>query len=126
MACEWSVTADLLEHGGHAVEGLEVFHSYDWNSKEKSAIEFNEKFVTRFGYQSSFASAYAYNAVNILASAIANNDSPEGVKQAIIKNSPYKGVQRKIQFNNYGDSLRDYTLLKIHNNKITTANYVEN
>ncbi len=118
IASEWASTEDILEYGGNAVEGIEILHSFDKNDQSAIYLSFTERFRERFGYTGSFAAAYSYNAAKILLEALAKEKSPEKIKSAILAGSPYDGVQRKIQFNQYGDVLREYTLLKIRGNRI--------
>ncbi len=120
MVSEWATTKDLLEFGGAAVEGIEIFHSFDRNNKSSSYLQFSEKFLNRFGYSAGFASAYAYNAVNIILSTLKKNSDQHNLKDNILAGGPYQGVQRTIQFNKFGDVMREYTLLKIHDGKLET------
>ncbi len=120
LACEWSLSRELVEFGGSAVDGIELFHSYDPNSEKPSNMKFNLTFQKRFGYSAGFAATYGYNAMKILLGALAKDSSAEQVKQSLLKGSPYKGVQREIAFNKYGDALRAYSLLRIEQGKIIT------
>jgi branched-chain amino acid transport system substrate-binding protein len=120
LACEWSLTDELIEFGGVAVEGIELFHSFDPNSKKQSYLDFNLKFQRRFGYVADFASAYGYNAMNILISSLKNSTSADQVRKKIVNESPYQGVQHEVRFNGYGDAIREYSLLKIENGKVIT------
>jgi len=120
IASEWALTEDILEYGGKAVEGLEIFHSFDRNSVAPVYLEFKRRFQDRFGYTADFASAYAYNATNILLKALEEGTSAEHMKNFILSNSPYEGVQGKIHFDRYGDAERDYFLLQIDNGKVVT------
>ena len=118
LASEWAATDNIIEYGGQAVEGIEILHSFDRNNQTVNYLAFVDRFQDRFGYPVSFAAAYSYNAAKILLKALARETQPEKIKNAIVKGSPYDGVQRKIQFNQYGDVEREYTLLKIHGNRI--------
>ena len=118
LACEWSLTDDIVEFGGKAVEGITLFHSFDPNSDKKSNMEFNLNFQKRFGYDADFASAYGYNAMKILIGALKDSLAAEQVKKNLLDNSPYQGVQHEVRFNSYGDVIREYTLLKIEHGKI--------
>jgi branched-chain amino acid transport system substrate-binding protein len=70
IVSEWSFTEALLEFGGNAVEGIEIFHSFNKNNTSESYLEFSEDFQKRFGYFTDFASTYAYDAANIVISAL--------------------------------------------------------
>jgi len=120
IASEWAATDDVTEYGGNAVEGIEILHSFDRNSTSPDFRSFSTRFQKRFGYSVSFAAAYAYNAAKILIKALAKEDAPAKIKSAILAGSPYHGVQSNIRFNQYGDVEREYTLLKIRGNRITS------
>ena len=113
FASEWSATADLIEYGGEAVEGLELFHSFDQNDTSPQYMRFSEEFMKRFGYSPSFGSAYSYNAANILLKQLERGGSPEFIARNIVDQSPYTGVQKEIRFDEFGDVVREYTLLRI-------------
>lgn len=120
IASEWAATDDITEFGGNAVEGIEILHSFDGNNQSTAYRSFAERFEKRFGYSVSFAAAYAYNAANILMAAVASENAPEKIKNAILSGSPYDGVQNKVKFNQYGDVSREYTLLKIRGNRLVS------
>lgn len=118
IASEWSVTEALLEFGGKAVEGIEILHSFDQNNGSEGYLKFRADFQKRFGYFTDFASAYAYNATNIIISALRKDSDYTQLKNNILAGSPYPGVQHPIRFNQFGDAEREYTLLKIKDGKI--------
>ncbi len=120
LASEWSLSQELIEFGGKAVEGIVLFHSYDPNSNKQSNLDFNLRFWNRFGYEANFAAAYGYTAMKILISALRKSLSAEQVRKTLIRDSPYEGVQYEVRFNNYGDAVREYSLLKIEDGKIIT------
>lgn len=120
LACEWSLSNELIEFGGEAVEGIVLFHSFDPNSNKQSNLDFNVKFEKRFGYVDNFSSAYGYNAMKILIGALNKDMTAEQVRKSLINDSPYQGVQHEIRFNNYGDAIREYSLLRIEHGKIIT------
>jgi len=121
IACEWSATKDLLEYGGKTVEGLELFHSFNLNDSSQSFLQFSESFQMTFGYSPSFSSAYAYNGTRILLSALGSSRNGEKIKEFFLKNGPFQGVQQQISFDEFGDITRDYSLLRVENNKIVTV-----
>jgi branched-chain amino acid transport system substrate-binding protein len=120
IASEWSLTEDLLEYGGQAVNGMVVFHSFNRNDISERYLSFSGRFQERFGYPADFASAYAYNATKILIDAMRDGTSPRQMKKNILDGSPYDGVQTEIHFNQYGDAEREYNLLQIQDGKVIT------
>ncbi|MDJ0622715.1 MAG: ABC transporter substrate-binding protein [Desulfocapsaceae bacterium] len=122
FSCEWALTDEIVEFGGKTVEGIEIFHSFDLNSKAESYQEFSLNFRKRFGYPADFASAYGFNAMSVILQAMNNNTSPtpQELKASILSGSPYKGVQSEIRFDEYGDAERKHILQTIRNGRIVT------
>lgn len=121
IASEWTLTGELLEYGGKAIEGMEFFHSFNLNDGSKRYLDFNQRFMARFGYSPSFFSVYSYNSATILFSSLTDDSDPRQIKKRIINNQPYRGIDKDIEFNRYGDVLAKYTLLKVVNNSFKTV-----
>lgn len=117
-ASEWSATDDILQYGGRSVEGVEIFHSFDRNSDSIAFRDFQTNFRNRFGYTPGFGSVYSYLAAQILFDALEKESNPENIKRRIIEDSPFEGMQQRIQFDQYGDAKREYTLLRISEGRI--------
>jgi branched-chain amino acid transport system substrate-binding protein len=120
IACEWALSDELIEFGGHAVDGIVLFHSFDPNSTQQSNLDFHLRFQKRFGYAAEYASAYGYNAMNVLISALKKSLSADRVRKSLFNDSSFQGVQHEIRFNSYGDAIREYSLLKVEHGKIIT------
>lgn len=118
---EWAATNALVEYGGLAVEGLEFVHPFDRNDRSSEYLDFVDAFTRRFGYEPSFASAYSYNAAQILFQVLAKGGDPDEIKRNLIALSPYSGVQGQIEFDKYGDVQYDYSLFRVENRRIITV-----
>ncbi len=104
---EWSFTSDLLHYGGRAVEGLVSFHSFNAESRRPLYLAFREKFVKRFGYDTSFASVLTYDATRLLLAAISRNPAPDSLKTTLLGMETFAGLQSDIAFDPYGDVSRE-------------------
>jgi len=118
LSSEWALTEELVEFGGRAVEGLRLFHSFDPSSTKEAYLSFALTFQKRFGYSADFAAAYGYTAMVILLDGLKKGSTAAEVKEAIIRGSPYAGLQQAIRFNGFGDVKRKYTLVEIQNGQI--------
>ncbi len=103
---EWSFTSDLLNYGGRAVEGLISYHSFNAESQRPSYLDFKEKFIKRFGYETSFASVLSYDATRLLLKAISQNADPGQLKQTLLGSGTFSGLQSDFKLDQYGDVSR--------------------
>jgi branched-chain amino acid transport system substrate-binding protein len=110
----WAQTDELLQKGGHAVEGLEMGAAYHPQHPSQAYQEFIKKFEARYRRQPGLAASHAYETVMVLAQALAQTKGQaEGLPQALttIKNMP--GLQGDISFNEYGDVIREAYIVKV-------------
>ncbi|MFW5489158.1 MAG: ABC transporter substrate-binding protein [Desulfovibrio sp.] len=106
FASEWAGTQQIIELGGKAVNGLVVIHIFNKYGKEKPFLRFVKEYQSQFKSDPSFSSVIAYEVVKILASALEKKTPKESLKQAILKNGPYQGLQQSFAIDAYGDTVR--------------------
>jgi branched-chain amino acid transport system substrate-binding protein len=106
VAVEWAGTQQLIELGGRAVNGIEVLQLFDRFGKEERFANFVEAYKRRFDSPPSFSSIIAYEVVLVLARAAEKRKDGQGLKQAILANGPYEGLQQKLTIDPFGDSRR--------------------
>ncbi len=106
FAIEWAATRQLIELGGKAVEGIEVVQNIDLFSTEEKYLRFLENYRRRFDAEPNYTSAAAYETVLVLSDALGKRTDGESIKQAILANRPYQGLQETLTMDAYGDSLR--------------------
>jgi branched-chain amino acid transport system substrate-binding protein len=100
---EWSFTSDLLNYGGRAVEGLISYHSFNAESQREQYLAYKKRFVTRFGYDPSFASVLSYDAAKLLFKAIERNPDPGQIKRSLLGMGTFPGLQSDFKLDQYGD-----------------------
>ncbi len=110
---EWSVTEDVLEFGGKAVEGIHFYHTFDKTNKNPLFMKFRNDFQKRFGYEAGFASVHAYDAAGVLFRALQKNDNPSGLKETMKEMGPFEGLQGEITLDRFGDVSSRHFLMTI-------------
>lgn len=116
IACAaWAKTPDFIENGGKAVDGVIFNAIHDENSKNKEFLDFREKYKALYGVKPSVFSAQAYELGKILIKELDKEPSLENMKNRILTTKIYEGLQGKIEFDSYGDVLREYFIVEIKN-----------
>ncbi|WP_419779753.1 ABC transporter substrate-binding protein [Maridesulfovibrio sp.] len=106
FAAEWAGTQQLIELGGRAVDGLEVLHLFNKYGTEKEYLRFKDEYKEKFKADPGFSSILAYESVKLLLSAMAKQKDGQLLKNAVLENSPYQGLQGEIYIDKFGDSVR--------------------
>ena len=114
----WTGTQRLMELGGAAVEGMLIEQYYNQDDQSVSYQRFREAYLKRFGYEPGFAGVVSFDAANMLLDALAENADRKGLKERILKRTPFKGVQGDIAIDAYGDAQRPITMTEVRGGKI--------
>lgn len=117
----WSMTNDLLAHGGNAVEGFYGVSFIDYESKERKYLDFRQKYKKKYEYEPTFASILSYESVMVLAEAMKGSGAmdTDRLKQYIMNKKVFDGLQGEFTINRYGDTDRQIFLYQIRNNKFS-------
>jgi len=118
----WAKTDNFIKNGGKAIENVIVSTGYDDNSKEKPFLEFVKKFKNKYGKNPSVFSAQGYELAQIIISNLKSSDDLKIIKQNILKNEKYSGLQGDIIFDKNGDIFREYFMMKVENKKFIKIN----
>ncbi len=87
-------TPQFLEAAGEAAEGTIINENFLIGNDEPRIVAFNEKFEDRYGHAPSSFSAYAYDAVHVLAEAAERGGATrEGIFNALSEGKPFTSVQ---------------------------------
>lgn len=105
-ASEWAATEQLVELGGDVVEGLLIVQNYDHEDNSPRFREFSEAYCKRFQRSPGYSSVSAYDAATVVLDALRKRQGGETLKDALLKNSPYQGLQQEIAFDANGDTPR--------------------
>lgn len=119
----WAQTETLINHGGKAVEDMEVEVVYPQDILTPKYIKFKDDFISRFGKNPSFGASFGYESMQVLKIALKETGGKaEGLKQALLEVKEFEGLIDKFSFDKYGDVERDFYFSKIENGKFVTVN----
>ena len=121
LAVEWAGTQQLIELGGKAVDGVEVLQIFDPFDRREKFLAFREQYRHRFGSDPSFSSILAYDAVRVVLEAWTRREKGESMKEAILRNNPYQGLQQEIRLDANGDSRRVTTFVRVSGQEFIKA-----
>ena len=105
-ASEWAATEQLLDLGGHMVDGLLIGLNFDGDDESPRFVEFREAYYRRFQRDPGYSSISAYDAATVLFEALRHRRGDEPVKAAVLNYGPYQGLQQRIAFDANGDTQR--------------------
>ncbi len=121
LAAEWAGTRQLIDQGGNAVEGMEFLQQYDKWGTQEAYMDFVEEYRRRFGSDPGYSSVLTYETVRVLLQAIENRERGEDLKDSIVANSPYQGLQQVLEIDRYGDCRRESHFVVIRNREFEKA-----
>jgi branched-chain amino acid transport system substrate-binding protein len=116
----WAKSADLIRHGGSAVEGVIFSQRYSPGSQHEYYLKFQKQFRERFGSDPDFAAEHSYEAAQILFEALSTRETTAALKDAII-NHTFQGLQEKITIDQYGDTWRSRSLIIVKDGQFVTV-----
>jgi branched-chain amino acid transport system substrate-binding protein len=123
----WSMTNDLLQRGGSSVEQYYGISFIDYQNSNPVYEDFRIKYFETYGEEPTFASVMSYESVMVLFEAM--NNSPdfksEHLKQQIVANQTFEGLQGNIRINEFGDATREIYMYRIVNNSFVKVNVDE-
>ncbi len=109
----WAFTSDLIENGGGAVEGMFAVVSHNENNQSPAYLAFGQAYFQRYGRKPTFASAYGYETILMIAAALEQtNGETQGLKESLLKTSII-GLNGVISFDPYGDVSRPLYLIAV-------------
>lgn len=117
----WAAADALLEMGGRAVEGMITGQTYDLSDKSPAFLAFKQAYQQRFGQSIDTAAITAYNATQVLLSALRERQPQESPKQALLRIRHFTGLQQPIDLDEFGDSSSRFYLMVIHQGRFINA-----
>lgn len=116
---EWGFSSqDFVNTGGPTVEGVASISSFDYNSQDEHFINFKKKYEERFNIKVTGYSTIAYETITVLAEGLKVTTDPAKLKDTIIKQRVFQGLDGKIIIDKYGDPLRTIYYSRIENGEI--------
>jgi branched-chain amino acid transport system substrate-binding protein len=121
-----TVRPDVLKLAGPALFGSLAVTDFNADSSP-AAKEFAAKYEATYKSAPDAAGAWTYDAVNVLALAIDNAKSlePQKIREAILSVKGYPGAEGTYNFDQNGDGLRHYNIVKNDNGKIVFIKHID-
>jgi branched-chain amino acid transport system substrate-binding protein len=110
------VSTTALNLAGPALHG--TYGVADFNEKSSPTAEaFAQKYKATYGLQADFFSAWSYDAIHILAKAVAaaGGTDPNAIRSAILDVRRYEGAEGTYDFDQNGDGLHGYNIVHYDN-----------
>jgi branched-chain amino acid transport system substrate-binding protein len=119
-----SVTA--LKLAGPALFGSYAVTDFNRDSSD-AAKAFASKYETAYKVAPDYFSSWSYDAVRVLAYAIEDAKSldPEKLRQAILSIKGFQGAEGTYNFDQNGDGLHGYNVVKNNNGSIVFEKHIE-
>jgi branched-chain amino acid transport system substrate-binding protein len=117
LASGWAKTNDFISNGGKAVEGVLFSTEYDENSNNQRFLDFIKSFKKTHNKIPSIIEAQGYELGKILIQHLSFSSDISTLKQRILKQTKYNGLQGDIIFDKYGDVSREYFMMEVKNAK---------
>lgn len=114
---EWAGTADIIEYGGAAVEGLTFFNTFDPGHGAPAYQRFRAAFDARFKYDGGFAAAHAYDAAQALFAALERDPEAGRLKETMLAIGSFAGLQTALRMDRYGDVIRPHFSMTIRDGR---------
>lgn len=106
----------LVEIGGEAVEGGFFTNHFSKDDQRPEVQEFVKKYKEKFGHEPDALAALAYDAMNIMLTAMQNAGSTENVKiRDAMKNIQFKGVSGLITFDENRNPIKSAVIIEMRN-----------
>lgn len=114
----WASTNELITAGGRSVEGVILCQPYDWESDSASYRSFSDRYSGRFSRIPNYGAMFHYEAVMLLADAIAKaGPDPGKAKKEIISKGYFDGLQGRVNVDRNGDVTRPLYIYTVEKNR---------
>jgi branched-chain amino acid transport system substrate-binding protein len=114
---DWGATERLLELGGKAVEGVTVVQTFDRDSQAPRYQAFRKAFMERYHREPGFPGVYTHDAVQVILTALRLQKKGQTLKETILANRQFEGLQGEFSFDDFGDVKRPHASISIIRNR---------
>jgi branched-chain amino acid transport system substrate-binding protein len=122
VSCVGFDNVEVLKLAGDSAEGV-IFArpAFDAKSTNDVVRTFVETFKTRFGTEPGVYAAHAYDAANIVLSAVKRGgETADGIKQALYQTKDFDGVTGRTTIDSYGDVVKPIQFMIVKDHAFTT------
>lgn len=113
ITSEWAATEQLIELGGPAVEGVELYQFFDRDSTLPNYLAFRKAYVERFSTEPGFASVAGYDAASVLLQSFQKTEGGRPLKEVLLGVGSFEGAQGPVSMDRFGDSKRQTFLATV-------------
>lgn len=106
IAAEWAGTTTLIQQGGKAVEGLRIVQNVNQDDTTPRYQAFLAAYRERFSKDPEYVSILAYDVAAAALQAHLRRSKGTSLKQALLTQGPFDGLQQPVKFNATGDNER--------------------
>jgi branched-chain amino acid transport system substrate-binding protein len=131
LAVEWVgsssvVTDTAMKLAGPALHGVYSIADFTPDANEESKA-YTAKYRARYKLDPDVYSSWAYDAMKVLALAIntAKATDPESIRKGIVGIKGWKGVEGTYTFDDKGDGLRGYNVVKNEGGRVTFIKHID-
>ena len=117
----WAAADALLEMGGSAMEGIITGQAYDLNDQSPAFTAFKHTYQQRFGQPIDTAAVTAYNATQVLLTALRERQPQESPKQALLRIRHFVGLQKPIDLDEFGDAESRFYMMVVRQGRFVNA-----
>jgi len=115
LSCGWAMTDNFLKVGGPSVEGVIFSQLFNKNNKNKRYLLFRKGYKNRFGQEPGFAAVMGYDAANVLFSSLNKSGNPKYLKETILMQEIFHGLQGDFKIDRFGDVDRKSFIIIVKN-----------
>ncbi|NCO51557.1 MAG: amino acid ABC transporter substrate-binding protein [Deltaproteobacteria bacterium] len=112
---EWASTERFVELAGPAAEDAIVSQFLDRTNRSEAYLKFLDQYRRRFQQEPGFAGLAGYDAAKVALEALEIRGADQSLKQAIIAQKNFQGVQQRLTINRFGDADRNSFIARVHN-----------
>jgi branched-chain amino acid transport system substrate-binding protein len=117
----WAAADALLEMGGRAVEGIITGQAYDLSDQSPTFLAFKQAYQQRFGQSVDTAAVTAYNATQVLLTALRERQPQESPKQTLLRIRHFASLQQPIDLDEFGDGASRFYLMVVRQGRFVNA-----
>jgi len=119
------VTDTAMKLAGEALYGTYGVADFNPDANDE-AKAFSKMYRTKYKLEPDVYSSWAFDAMNVIATALngAKDTKPENIRNGIVGLKNWKGVEGIYNFDEAGDGLRGYNIVKNDNGKVAFVKHI--
>ncbi|WP_432736005.1 ABC transporter substrate-binding protein [Maridesulfovibrio sp. FT414] len=118
----WGYTKELIQTGGKSVEGIVFAVHFVEDRPEPGYAEFEERFISRFGWAPNFAAVFSYEAVRVFVHAVKKNGGSTKGLDKVLPGMVFEGtIIGTYELDDFGDVKREGHIVKVKDGEFVTV-----